>query len=62
MTFVPLDDPEARAAGALCARTQTADVVDASVVLCARSRDHAVVTSDPQDLRRLDARATLVTV
>ncbi len=51
---VPLDEPGARAAGVLCGRAGTHDVVDASVVLCARRRQHAVVTGDSADLARLD--------
>lgn len=51
---VALDEPAARAAGVLCGRAATNDVVDASVVLCARQRQHDVVTSDPGDLRVLD--------
>ncbi len=51
---VPLDDASARAAGQLCGATGTHDVIDASVVLCARSRGEAVMTSDAGDLRRLD--------
>ncbi|MGQ0574328.1 MAG: PIN domain-containing protein [Pseudonocardia sp.] len=44
-----------RAAGELCGDSGTSDVVDAAVVVCARERGaHAVVTSDPDDLRRLD--------
>jgi hypothetical protein len=31
-------------------------------VLCARSRGHRIVTSDPDDLRRLDAAAVLIPV
>lgn len=50
----PLDDARARAAGQLCGATRTSDVIDASVVLCARARDHGVLTSDPDDLTRLD--------
>jgi hypothetical protein len=50
----PLDDARARAAGQLCGATGTSDVIDASVVLCARSRGHSVMTSDLGDLRRLD--------
>jgi hypothetical protein len=50
----PLDDRRARAAGQLCGVAATADVIDASVVLCARARGHAVLTSDLDDLRRLD--------
>lgn len=49
-----LDDRHARSAGQLCGVTGTSDVIDASVVLCARGRGHAVLTSDLDDLRRLD--------
>lgn len=59
---VVLDDRAARAAGQLCGVAGTADVVDASVVLCARQRGHRILTSDPDDLRRLDATAQLVNV
>lgn len=52
---VPLDDARARAAGQLCGVTGTRDVIDASVVLCARERGHAVLTADVDDLERLDA-------
>ena len=54
VTVVPLAEPEARAAGALCGRVGTADIVDASVVICARDRRHAVISSDPDDLAALD--------
>jgi hypothetical protein len=57
-----LDDQRAREAGQLCGLRRTADVIDASVVLCARSRGHRVVTSDPEDLQRLDAELELVRV
>jgi hypothetical protein len=59
---VALDDTRARAAGQLCGVTRTSDVIDASVVLCARSRGHAVMTSDADDLRRLDREVRLVVV
>lgn len=52
--YVAFDAPTARAAGELCGRTATDDPIDASVVLCARKRGHAVVTSDPGDIQRLD--------
>ncbi len=55
-----LDLEEARAAGSLCGITGTADVVDASVALLARRHKAAVVTSDPRDLRRLDADLPLI--
>ncbi len=59
---VPLDDATARAVGQLCGVAGTSDVVDASVVLCARERNHKIVTSDPNDLRRIDARVEVVSV
>jgi hypothetical protein len=58
----PLDDARARAAGQLCGVTKTRDVIDASVVLCARARGHGVLTSDPTDIRRLDATLRIVPV
>lgn len=55
-----LDEPAARACGQLLARTRTTDVVDAHVVLSAREHGAgAIVTSDPGDLRRLDASVRL---
>jgi hypothetical protein len=57
-----LDDLRARAAGQLCGATRTHDVIDASVVLCARARGHAVLTSDPDDLHRLDPSLKVVSV
>ena len=57
-----LDDQGAREAGQLCGVKGTADIVDASVVLCARARKHRIVTSDPGDLRRLDPDAVLILV
>lgn len=62
VTAVVLDEPEARAAGALCGRAGTADVVDASVVICARARGHSVVTGDPDDIAALDPALRLVTL
>jgi len=57
-----LDDHRARAAGQLCGVTSTSDVIDASVVLCARARGQGVLTSDVDDLRRLDSSLRLVRV
>jgi hypothetical protein len=59
---VPLDDASARAAGQLCGVTGTHDVIDASVVLCARKRGHGVLTSDAGDLERLDSSLRYVRV
>ncbi|MBA3391801.1 MAG: PIN domain-containing protein [Deltaproteobacteria bacterium] len=58
----PLDDARARAAGQLCGVKGTSDVIDASVVLCARSRGSRIVTSDPVDLARLDPRVVLIVI
>ncbi len=60
VTVIPLDDPGARAAGALCGHASTSDVVDASVVICARDRDHAVISSDPGDLAALDPTLRII--
>jgi hypothetical protein len=57
-----LDDRRARAAGQLCGARGTADVIDASVVLSAAGRGDRIVTSDPEDLSRLDPRADLIIV
>jgi len=62
MEIEPLDDIRARAAGQLCGVSGTRDVIDASVVLCARGRGHGVVTSDLDDLRRLDPSLRLVPI
>jgi hypothetical protein len=56
----PLDELSARAAGQLCGATGTSDVVDASVVIVARSVDGLTVTSDADNLRRLDPAIDLV--
>jgi hypothetical protein len=57
-----LDDRRARAVGQLCGVRRTTDIVDASVVLCARTRGHRIVTSDPDDLAHLDPAAALIVV
>ena len=44
----------ARSIGLMCADTGHSDVVDVHVVLCARQRQHAIVTSDPRDIARID--------
>ena len=58
----PLDRPLAEAAGSLCGRAGTSDVVDASVVLVARRERAVVVTSDAEDLRRLDPKLLLTRI
>ena len=65
-----LDGAVARAAGLLCGRSRTTDVIDASVAIAAaasaRFDDVAVLTSDPDDVTRLvgtlGVEALIVTV
>lgn len=52
-TVVPLDRVDATHVGRLLAASRTRDVVDAHVVVCARRAGQGVLTSDPDDLRRL---------
>lgn len=56
---VALDEDTARAVGILLGLRGANDVIDASVVMCARRYDQPVVTADPDDLRRLDASVEL---
>lgn len=51
---VDLDRVDATNVGRLLAASGTTDIVDAHVVVCARRARQRVVTSDPDDLRRLD--------
>ena len=58
--LIALNGPDATAVGLLLARTATADVVDAHVVVCARRVGQVVVTSDAADLRRIAPDLRLV--
>jgi predicted nucleic acid-binding protein len=60
--LIPLDGRDATAVGLLLARTATADIVDAHVVICARRAGQAVVTSDADDLRGIAPELRLVAV
>jgi hypothetical protein len=60
--LIALDRPDATAVGLLLARTATADVVDAHVVICARRTGQVVVTSDVSDLRRIAPDLQLLAV
>jgi predicted nucleic acid-binding protein len=53
---VPLTESQARTAGAALASSRTEDLIDAVVVTTALARGDVVVTSDPDDMRRI-ARA-----
>lgn len=60
----PVDERMGRRAGVLLARAGTADPIDATVVLAAEHGDR-ILTSDPDDIRRLataaGTRAAVVT-
>ena len=60
--IVPLDEQLSRSCGELCGATDSLDVIDASVVLIARERGDIIVTRDPDDLRRLDPKSSIVTI
>ena len=60
--LVALNGPDATAVGLLLARTATFDIVDAHVILCAQRATQAVITSDPDDLRRIAPELQLVVV
>lgn len=59
---LPLDDVTARSVGLLCGRSGHADIVDVHVALLARKRGAVVVTSDPDDLQRVDPAVELLVV
>ncbi len=57
----PLGLDEAQAVGALCAQSDAADIVDASVALLARRLEAVVVSSDPDELLKIDPQLEIVT-
>ncbi len=60
--IIPLDEELARSCGELCGASKTSDIIDASVVILARDRRDAIITSDPNDLKRLDPAAQIISV
>jgi predicted nucleic acid-binding protein len=61
-TVVDLTYAVARVLGRMLGSTKTSDVIDAHIVLLARERDWTVLTSDPDDLRRIDSGLTIETI
>lgn len=59
---VALGRAEAVDIGRLLALSGTRDVVDAHVVVCARRTGQTLVTTDPDDIRRLDGALPLLVV
>jgi predicted nucleic acid-binding protein len=60
--LVALDGPDATSVGLRLAQTGTSDITDAHVALCAERTGQAVVTSDPDDLKRVAPGLRLVIV
>ncbi|MEY4580436.1 MAG: hypothetical protein RL701_5139 [Pseudomonadota bacterium] len=60
--LIALDGRHATQVGILLASSKTTDIADAHVVICARERADAILTSDPDDLLRLDPKARVVVV
>jgi predicted nucleic acid-binding protein len=60
--IVPLDEQLARSCGELCGAANSLDIIDASVVILARERRDPIVTSDSNDLRRLDPSAQIIPI
>ena len=60
--LVAFNGRDASAVGLLLARTATADIVDAHVVICAQRAGQAIVTSDASDLKRIAPELPLVVV
>jgi predicted nucleic acid-binding protein len=58
----PLDDVAAKVVGQLLGVSGTSDVVDGHVAAVARGRGVGVLTSDPDDIRRLDPAIPVVMV
>lgn len=57
-----LDAVDATSVGILLGASHTRDIADAHVVVCAKRARQPIVTSDPDDLLRLDPSATLVRI
>ena len=55
-----LDAVDATSVGILLAASRTNDIADAHVVICAKRAKQPIVTTDPDDLARLDPSASLV--
>jgi predicted nucleic acid-binding protein len=57
-----MDLDVARSVGLMCAAPGHHDVIDVHVALCARERGHAVVTSDLDDIARVDPSLVIISV
>ena len=57
-----LDAVDAVGVGILLGASRTKDIADAHVVICAKRAQQSIVTSDPDDLVRLDPSASVVRI
>ena len=57
-----LDDHHARAAGQICGVSGTSDIIDASVAVAAHHRGARVLTSDVDDIHRLDPHIDVIAI
>jgi predicted nucleic acid-binding protein len=55
-TVVGIDEAVAKGLGRVLGATKTIDPIDAHIAAMARQRDWPVVTSDPDDLRKIDPK------
>lgn len=62
LRYPTYDELTARVVGELCGRSGRSDVVDVHVVVHARRRGQAVVTSDADDLRRVDPSLRIIEI
>ena len=60
--LVALDGPDATSVGLLLARTATSDIADAHVVVCAQRAAQPVITSNPDDIRRIAPKLQLIVI
>ena len=61
-SIAELDRPTAVAVGRILAVSRTSDITDAHVALTATTRNHTIVTSDPEDLPALAPNCELIEV
>lgn len=62
VNVVPLDFATARVVGQLCGSCGHSDVVDVHVTLHAKFRHCAVVTTDPDDMAKVDPTLPIITL
>ncbi|WGX97070.1 hypothetical protein [Nocardioides sp. L-11A] len=62
VTLVGLDPETAKLLGLVVGATGHTDVTDVHVAVHARQRQHAVMTSDPEDIRAVDPSLSIIAV